>query len=129
MSISRVLIPITTGTGGAGTASSPNSINGEILSVRMPQAGTALTGTGGTAQFTITRAYDGGTILQGTVGSAPWQYQPRHPIHTVQGGTTAYNTGVGPVLAETIPVLGTITVVAATCAVSQSGTVEILYRR
>lgn len=129
MSISRVSIPITVAAWGGGTANSPNSINGEVLSVRLPAAAVALTGAGGTCHLTLRRAYDGGTIFAGTIGAAPVQYQPRLPVHDQAGGTTAYAVGVGPVATETIPVLGTITAVIASGAPSAAGTVEILYRR
>ena len=83
-------ITVTTNSGGSASGQSSRPFSGRILSIRMPNAGTAL---GGTADWTFTRQVDGGTILALTDGVAPWQYSPRVPIHTTTGGTTAYSVG------------------------------------
>jgi len=40
-----------------------------------------------------------------TNGLGPWQYQPREALHSITGGTTAYNTGVGPVMESKGPAI------------------------
>ena len=119
---------VTTDAAGAGTANSTRPLRGEALIVRIPNAGTALTGTGSTCDFRITRAYDGGTIIDLTNVSAPLQYQPRDPVHSLTGGTSAYSLGVGPVYTDSVPMWGTVTCTVASGAPSASGTVYLIYR-
>ncbi len=83
-------ITVTTNAGGSASGASSRPLHGYVNMIRLPNAGTAL---GGTADWTFTRRDDGGTILALTDGVAPWQYQPRDPVHTLTGGTTAYSVG------------------------------------
>lgn len=78
-------------TGPAGTVD-VGPFSGYVSEIRLPNAGTALTGSG-TADFTFTRKDDGGTVLALTDKTAPFSYQPRPVVHTVTGGTTAYTVG------------------------------------
>ena len=133
MAIGVVTFAVTCDSVGAGTVSSSRALRDEILSVRMPNAGTALTngaGAGGTTDITITKAYDGGTVATLSNVTAPFQYQPRDPVHTSTGGTTSYALGFGPVpVTEGVPVWGTVTVTVASGAPSSSGTLYMLVRR
>ena len=133
MAIGVVTFAVTCDAAGAGTVSSARALREEVLSIRMPNAGTALTngaGAGGTTDITITRAYDGGTIAALSNVTAPFQYQPRDPIHSLTGGTTSYALGFGPIpVTEGVPVWGTATVTVASGAPSSSGTVYMLVRR
>lgn len=124
--IRREPIVVTTDAAGAGTALSIGVISGEVVEVRLPAAGAALT-TGGSADFTLTRLHDGGTILAVTNQSAPWQFNPRAAAHSNAGGTTAYGTGVGPVYDGGIPCDDHIRLVVAQGALSQAGTVYVYY--
>jgi hypothetical protein len=132
MSVKRFDFAVTTNAAGGGTVISTWPITGTVLEVRMPLGGTALTAAGGTADFTITRTGaggvggDGGTVLALTNVNAPWQYQPRNPLHSNAGGTTAYTLGTGPVYdTEGIPVDSYLTFVAAQCQPSVAGTVHV----
>lgn len=95
----------------------------------MPLAGTALTASGGTTDFVITRVTDGGTIIAITDISAPFTRQPRDAVHTTSAGTTAYTLGVGPQLTEGVPVFGSISVAVAQAQPSQSSTIYLRYQR
>lgn len=128
MPVGLATFVVTTDAAGAGTVSSSNVLRGEILSVRMPLAGTALTLQGGTTDFLFTRAYDGATILSAANQSAPWQYQPREAVHTIAAGTTAYSTG-NSVYSDSVPMYGTVTLTVAQGQPSMSGTVYVHYRR
>ena len=119
-------ITITSGATGAGTAVSERPFSGEIVSVRMAQAGTALT-SGGTADFTITRLNDGGTVLAVTNQLAPWQFQPREAAHSITGGTSAYSTGVGPVLTHGPLIDDYLQVVVAQAVPNKSANVFVYY--
>jgi hypothetical protein len=111
-----------------GTATTAYPLTGEIVSIRMGNAGSAVT-AGGSADFTFTRLSDGGTVLAVTNVSAPWQYQPREPAHTTTGGTTAYSSGVGPVLTDGVPIADYLVCTIAQGGPSASGTVYIYYER
>ena len=131
MPVGLATFAVTTDAAGAGTVSSTGVLRGEILSLRVPNAGTALTngaGVGGSTDITITRPYDGGTVASLTNVTAPFQYQPRDIIHSTSGGTTAYSTG-NSVYSESVPVYGTVTVTVASGAPSASGTIYMHYRR
>ncbi len=125
--VNRQEIAVTVDAAGAGTVLSSRPISGKIVEVRMDDAGTALTGTGGTADFTLTRNRDGGTILSAANQSAPWQYQPRAAAHSTSAGTTAYALGVGPVYGDGIPCDDHIKLLVASGQPSASGTVFVHY--
>lgn len=126
--ISTYEIPITTDAAGAGTALSVRPLAGEIVEIRLPLAGTALT-TGGSADFTFTRNRDGGTVLAVTDQVAPFQFQPRPAVHSVTGGTTAYAVGVGPVTSPAgVPINDHLKVVIAQGALSKAGTIFVHVR-
>lgn len=122
--ITRIAIPVTVDAAGAGTATA-GPVCGRVVEVRMPNAGTALT-DGGTADFTLVRATDGGTILTVSNASAPFEYHPAQAVHSTSAGTSAYNTGVGPVYVTAgVPVDDYITLTVAQAAASASGTVYV----
>lgn len=123
MSIREREMTLAVDAAGGGTFLSDRPIEGEILSIRC--GGTAL---GGTADFTFTRRADGGTVLAVTNGAAPWQYQPREASHTLTGGTTAYNAGVGPVGDMGVPIADYLKCVVAEGTPNASQTVQIYYR-
>jgi len=125
--ISLLELVLTTDAAGAGTVDSTAPVCGEIVSVRVPNAGTTIMGGGGTADFTITRLRDGGTILAAANQTAPWELNPRLPAHTTSAGTTAYAVGVGPVTTGGPPVDGYIRVVMSggTPSAGKSGTVYL----
>lgn len=116
-----VQVPITTNAAGGGTAQTA-PVSGRVVLFRLPQ--TSPLTVGGSADFTITRANDGGTILALTnvQAAAGIEYPVALGAVTTAGGTTAYNTGVGPVLTPGVPVDGHINVVVAQGALSASGT-------
>lgn len=117
-------IQLTTNAAGAGTALSTYPISGEILHIRYP---TGLLSTG-TVDYTFTRKSDGGTILALTDKASPWEFSPRLPAHSVTGGTTAYNTGVGPVVTDQGPVIDDyLQVVIASGAASQTDRIYVYY--
>ena len=76
----------------------PHGLPMEILEVRLPNSGTVIANSGGTTDFTLTRLSDGGTVLAVSNVAAPFEYHPRRAVHSDTGGTTAYATGVGPVV-------------------------------
>lgn len=126
--IARYAVEVTSDASGAGTATTPYPVSGEIVEVRVPNAGTALM-SGGTADLTITRATDGGTVFAGSNVAPPFQYAPRQQVHTTTGGTTNYASGVGPVVDPAgIPVDDYLTVTVAQGLASQSATVYIHVR-
>lgn len=132
MAIGVFELVVTCDAAGAGTVSTSRPLREEVLSVRMPNAGTALTngaGVGGSTDITITRAYDSGTVIALTNVTAPFQYQPREQVHTQTGGTTAYALGIGPVMNAGVPVWGTVTMTVASGAPSSSGTLYMFVRR
>ncbi len=128
MPVGLATFAVTTDASGAGTVSSSIALRGELLSIRFPLAGTAVTAAGGTTDFTFTRAYDGATIAALSNQNAPFQYQPRDAVHTTSGGTTAYSTG-NSVYTDSIPMYGTITLTVAQGQPSKSGTLYMHYRR
>lgn len=121
MPITVVSVPITTSATGAGTGS-VRQIRGEIVKVMVGTPGTALT-TGGSADMTITHQPTGGTVLSVTNISAGQvvQYQPRDGYHSVTG-TLLGTADVG------VSVAGSVSVVIAQGALSQSGTVHLYVR-
>lgn len=117
-------IDLTTNASGAGTALSSYPISGEILHIRYP---TGLLSTG-SVDYTFTRATDGGTILALTNQASPWEFSPRLPIHSLTGGTTAYNTGVGPVMSDMGPPCDDyLQVVVAQGAASKTDRIYVYY--
>jgi hypothetical protein len=99
---------VSTDANGAGTVTSNHQIRGLVREVRYGR--TALSGT---ATYTIKRVVDGATILAYTATSNPWARAPCEAAHlNTTGGTTAYNTGVGPVLVP-VPVSGAVKLVIA----------------
>lgn len=125
------LIPMvfTTNAAGASSIVSARPHQGEVLIISMPQAGTALMGTGGTADVVFTRQLDGGTIASLSNVAPPFGYRPRQELHTTSGGTTAYELGVGPQFDEGVPVFGRIVGSLSSAQPDKSGTVYLRYRR
>lgn len=127
MPVGLVTLAVTTDAAGAGTATSPRAISGEVLGVRMDNAGTAVT-TGGTADFTFTKSPDGGTILALTNAEAPFEYRVGQQLYTTAGGSVIYAAGTA-VYTEGVPVFGTVTMTVAQGAASAGGTVYLYYKR
>ncbi len=126
--IARYAVEVTSGADGAGTATTPYPISGEVVEIRVPNDGTALM-SGGTADLTVTRDTDGGTVFAGVNLTPPFQYAPRPAVHTTTGGTTNYAAGVGPVLDPAgVPVDDYLTVVVAQGLATKSATVYIHVR-
>lgn len=117
--ISVEKIVFTLNSSGAGTVVSTSVISGEIVEVRVPNAGTTWMGVGATADVTLTRLEDGGTILNFANGSAPWEKAPRQLTHDTSGGDlTAY---------DTVPVSDHIQLVVSTGQADKAGTVYVHY--
>lgn len=116
-----VSVPITTNAAGGGTVQTP-PVNGRVVLFRLPQASPLA--VGGSSDWTVTRENDGGTILSlaNVQTAAGIEYPVALGAVSNSGGTTAYNTGVGPVLAPGVPVDGHINVVVLQGALSVSGT-------
>ena len=121
--ISKVELVLTTDAAGAGTVTSTTPWSGYVVEVRMNNAGTAL--SSGTADWTLTRVRDGGTILALANTAAPFQVFPARRLTNEAGGTTAYNTGVGPVVQAGVPVDDYVQLVVAQAGTSKSGTVYV----
>ena len=121
--ISKVELVLTTDAAGAGTVTSTTPWSGYVVEVRMNNAGTAL--SSGTADWTLTRVRDGGTILALTNQAAPFQVFPARRLTNEAGGTTAYATGVGPVVQAGVPVDDYVQLTVAQATVSASGTVYV----
>lgn len=130
MAVGTYQLDLATGTTGAGTSSS-RLFSGEIVSVRVGNAGTGVLGPGGTATFKLTDAVTGGTILNLTNVSAPFQYQPRNPLHTITGGTTFQTAGSALTLLDPsgIAFAGSVTATITQGGTSAFGTAYITYRR
>ncbi len=130
MAIGVYQLALTTNSAAAGTAST-RLFSGEIVSVRLGNAGTALVGPGATATFKLTDAVTGGTILNLTGVTAPFQYQPRNLIHTTSGGTTFQAAGTvgGAWDPSGVAFAGSVTAVVTQGGTSTAGTVYITYRR
>lgn len=118
-------ITFTTDGAGAADVVSKRPVTGRVVEVRVPNAGTTWMGNGATADFTLTRNEDGGTVLALTNGSAPFSYHPSVGLHTTVAGTSAYATGVGPVLEHGVPCDGHIRCVVAQAQFSKAGTVHV----
>ena len=101
--VSKYNLSITTGSGGAGTATTTQPLCGYVHEIRT--AGTAL---GGTATYVFTRVEDGGTILNYTHTSAalPWSRSPRQPVHGVDLGAALLAATGGSAIADRIPIDG-----------------------
>ena len=97
----------------AGTATFAVPICGEILEVRLPNAGSTL--ADGSADFTLTRVYDGSTVLNVSNQTAPFEFFPRRTVDTTAGATAAYSIGGSDVLdtGGGIPIDGYLQVVWA----------------
>ena len=127
--VSLYQFPVTTNAWGGGTVTTEYPLSGEVIEVRLPNNGTALTG-GGTADFTITRTVDGGTILAAANVAAPFTYYPRGAVVTTGAGTTAYQVG-GQSVYDTgagVPVDGYVQVEIAQGSVSGAATLYMYYR-
>lgn len=118
-------IAVTVDAAGAGTVDSTAVLVGRIVSVRMPNDGTALTGTGGTTDFTLTRLRDGGTILNAANQSAPWQFAPREQTFTTAAGSITYDGTVA--VYDQVPVDDHVRLVVASGQPEKSGTVFLFY--
>ena len=117
-------ITLKTNAAGAGTAQSTYPISGEIMCIRYP---TGLLSTG-TVDYTFTRMSDGGTVLALTDKPSPWEFCPRMAASTTTGGTTAYNTGVGPVVTDQGPVCDDyLQVVVGSGAPNQTDRIYVYY--
>ncbi len=119
--ISRIEAVIVRDATGAGTLIS-GPVSGEVLEIRVPNAGTAWTngGTaGGTADLTITRLRDEGTICALSNLLPPVQIQPRTVVNDVTGGGSAILSQRG------VPVDDHLKIVIAQGVASVSGTVFI----
>lgn len=127
MPIGLITFPVTTDAAGAGTASSV-SIQGECTELRIPNAGTAMLGTGSTATVSLTRALDGGTIFRTTAGSAPFSERFGQQLFTQTGGSAIFAAGTAEFV-DGVPVFGTVTCVVSGAQASKSGTVYMYYRR
>jgi len=131
MAIGCYQLDLTTGATGAGTAST-RLFSGEIVSVRVAGAGTAIMGPGGTATFKITDAVTGGTVLNLSNVTAPFQYQPRNVLHSITGGTT-FNVAGSATSAQYDPsgvaFAGSVTAVVTQGGSAGTATVFITYRR
>lgn len=85
MAVSGYQLAGTLNAWGGGTLTSVRSLAGEVLEVRLPNGGTAWTGTGGTTNFTLTRGIDGGTVLAYTNVIAPTRIRPLPGDEAVSG--------------------------------------------
>ena len=106
MAIARGTFTFTAAAWGGATATLSAAKSGEMTELRMPNAGTAFTGTGGTTSFVITRTTDGGTVGVAANVRAPFQLE--------QGGA---------------PFSDTLRVIVSQAAPSASGTLYYHYRR
>lgn len=113
-------IDVTSGANGAGTATT-RPISGQVVEVRIPNAGTALF-SGGTADLTITRQNDGGTVVGAANITIPFTISPRQIMQPVAGGGTALLDPNG------VPVDSGLNVVVADGLASKTTTVYIYYR-
>ena len=113
---------MTANASGAGTFTMGVPLTGQVVEFRMDNSGTAFAPSGGTTNFTFTRVVDGGTILKLTNAKAPFDYYPTPALNSVTGGTTAYATGIGPVVS-----FGGVPIVASDiqCVVSSAGTAAV----
>lgn len=114
MSVRRAELVCTTDAVGAGTATSPQPINGEILELR--HDGTAW---GGTIDYTFLRAASagGGTVANLTNQVGSFSIYPAGSAN-----------GFGDSAPVPIPVEGNLRMVIAQATPSTAGTVHVLYR-
>lgn len=115
MPLRRQTLTLTTDSSGAGTATSPEPINGYIDEIRNPSAV-----WGGTADYTVTRSFDGGTVWQSNNVAGPFQIYPR-------GQATPAGTAIGGTAIAPIPVEGYLQFVVSGSTGSLAGTVHIYY--
>lgn len=121
--VTTIAVPLTTDAAGAGTAQT-KPLSGRIVEFRTGSAGSALH-VGGSADFTLTRLTDGGTVASLSNVAAHQQLAISAGLVTTTGGTTAYATGVGPVIYPGVPIDDHLVVTIAQGALSAAGTVYL----
>ena len=125
MPINRRAFTVTTNAWGGGTAT--GIIRGDIVHIRMPLGGTAITAQGGTTDFLFTDADTGGTILTAANQIAPWEYTPAKQLFTTSAGSVIYAAGT-PVYEAGVPSYGTVTMTVVDGQYAKSGTVYVFSR-
>lgn len=128
--VDQIALTINTNAWGGATVNPIPPINGYLVSVRMPNGGTAITnggGVGGSADFSIVRRLDAGTVFVGVNVTAPFELYPARSLTYSTGGTTAYALGIGPVAQAGVPVDDYISVVVSGAQSSQAGTMYLSF--